>query len=179
MNNTKKSIQKSFMNLYTTKSYEKITVRELCVQTPIARTTFYSYYNNINDVKIEIENELIDGLLSVTERISQGDLSNMEFIAFLDEIQKYIQVHWDIFYAFLVHNPNYHFIEKWKDAIKNNFKRRYPQKQYIKNYTLVSDVIASATIDAYSYWMRSPDEVDTDDMKLLITKILDSTTKVL
>ena len=49
MNQTIASIQNSFMELYDKQEYDRITVKELCTLTPVARTTFYSYYNNIPD----------------------------------------------------------------------------------------------------------------------------------
>lgn len=48
---TKESIQKTFIKLYSKMDYDRITIKELCIQTPVARTTFYSYYSNIDELK--------------------------------------------------------------------------------------------------------------------------------
>ncbi len=53
--NTKESIQKTFIKLYSKMDYNSITIKELCIQIPIARTTFYSYYTNIDELKSDIE----------------------------------------------------------------------------------------------------------------------------
>lgn len=49
MNNTKAAIHDAFLKLYRSKPYEKISVKELCATAHVARTTFYSYYDNLND----------------------------------------------------------------------------------------------------------------------------------
>lgn len=62
---TKELIQKQFIEEYEKKEYTRITVKELCANTPVARTTFYSYYQNINDVKEDTENNLITGITEI------------------------------------------------------------------------------------------------------------------
>lgn len=179
MNSTIQSIQSAFMDLYHKHAYDKITVKDLCIHTPIARTTFYTYYDNIDDVKNEIEDLLIKGLLDVTEQVSLGDVSHMNFKVFLDATQSYIEKHWDWFYSFMIQQINERFIDKWKEAIKYNFSRKYPDKTTIHNYDLISEVLASATIGAYTYWMKYPDKVNTEDMKEIIIKAINALIEVI
>ena len=53
------------MNQYTHRDFNDITVKGLCATVPVARTTFYSYYNNTDDVRQEIEDLLIRGLVEM------------------------------------------------------------------------------------------------------------------
>ena len=64
---TEDAIKKQFLELYQKEEYAKISVKELCASTPVARTTFYAYYNNIDDVMREIENELINVIMQITD----------------------------------------------------------------------------------------------------------------
>ena len=179
MNQTKKLIYNAFMKLYDKQEYEKITVKELCATIPIARTTFYSYYDNIDDVKNEIEDYMIQGLLEVTEQVSHGNISEMDFMKFLDATQVYIEANRKWIYIFLVKQINNRFVDKWKNAICENFKKRYPEKQNHQNYELISEVVASATIGAYTYWLRFPNKVEKEDMKKIIKKALDAVVQVI
>ena len=70
---TKEAIKVQFMNEYARKVFSDITVKGLCAATPVARTTFYSYYNNTDEVRCEIEDELINGLLEVSKEVSPGN----------------------------------------------------------------------------------------------------------
>lgn len=170
----KEAIKAQFMKEYSRKDFADITVKGLCAATPVARTTFYSYFNNTDEVKEQIEDALIRGLLSVAENVSSGNYPDMDFSLFMDETEKYIKDHWSVIYAFLVRQPNLRFMRKWKDAIKLNFRRRYPEKQHIKTYETVSEILASAMLSAYTYWMENPDKTSTADIKPLIHKVLDS-----
>ena len=48
----------------------------------------------------------------------------------MDETEGYIKKNWSYIYAFLVRQPNLRFIQKWKEAIKENFSKRYPDKNH-------------------------------------------------
>ncbi len=171
---TKEAIKVQFMNEYARKDFSDITVKGLCAATPVARTTFYSYYNNTDEVRCEIEDELINGLLEVSKEVSAGNYPDMDFDFFMDETEAYIKGNWTNIYVFLVRQPNMRFIRKWKDAIKQNFSRRYPDKNHAKNYDAILEIVASSMLSSYTFWMKHPDTCSTKDMKPLIQKVLDT-----
>ena len=82
MNDTKQAIQSTFIALYRKRSFDKISVKELCVQTPVARTTFYEYYDNLGTLKAEIEDNLIGGILGIAKATAEGNFSAMETIPY-------------------------------------------------------------------------------------------------
>ena len=61
----KEAIKSRFMKEYAGKCFSDITVKGLCAATPVARTTFYSHYSNTDDVRCEVEDELIEGLIRI------------------------------------------------------------------------------------------------------------------
>ena len=73
--NSKESIQKTFIRLYSKVDYNSITIKELCMQTPVARTTFYSYYSNIDELKSDIQTSLLKGLRDLLFRFQEKDLA--------------------------------------------------------------------------------------------------------
>ncbi|WP_207727455.1 TetR/AcrR family transcriptional regulator [Clostridium vitabionis] len=91
---TKEAIKAQFMKMYAQKDFQVITVKALCAATPVARTTFYSYFDNTDDVRCEVENDLIKGLLKVSQDVSSGNLPDMDFSRFMDEIEGYIKDNW-------------------------------------------------------------------------------------
>lgn len=172
---TKESIQKQFMNEYIHKEYNHITVKELCANTPVARTTFYSYYENIDDVKEDIENDLINGLTNIATKLAKGNMPEMDFSLFLSATMEYIKEHWNEIYAFLILQPNIRFILKWKEAIKKHFSLRFPEKTMIANYEMISEAIASAVIGAYCYWLKEPEKVEIDKLNKIVITVLEKT----
>lgn len=171
---TREAIKAEFMKEYAQKDFRLITVKALCAATPVARTTFYSYFDNTDDVCREVENDLIKGLLKVSRNVSSGNMPDMDFNRFMDEIERYIKDNWTNIYAFLVRQLNLRFIRKWKNAIVVNFRKRYPKKQSNRNYDAIAEMLASSVISAYTYWMEHPDTCDTKEIKPLLHKVLNS-----
>ncbi len=89
----KEAIRLQFMTQYAQKDFTDITVKGLCAAAPVARTTFYSYYNNTDDVRQEIEDDLIRGLLEISDMIAAGNYPDMDFSIFL---QKCTEMPWSI-----------------------------------------------------------------------------------
>ena len=179
MNETKEAIKQAFIKLYNLKPYEKINIKELCLEAPVARTTFYEYYENLGDLKAEIEDDLIDGILDMAKEKSNGNLENIDLEDYFGAVLAYIKGNWDVNYAFLVKQPNFAYISKWKEAIKYHFKLRFPSKTGIPNYGLIADVIASAVIGAYTYWMQHPDEMDAEKINEISVKAMGLLPKII
>lgn len=85
------AIKNEFIKEYIRMDFSKITVKGLCSSTPVARTTFYSYFENTDDVRCAIEDDIISGLKGVMEDISKGDLPGMDFNVYMDAIESYIK----------------------------------------------------------------------------------------
>ena len=166
------AIRARFMGMYAEERLDCITVKGLCAAVPVARTTFYAYYRNVDDVLLEVENGLLAGLREVTERVSGGDLTRMDFAIFLDETFSFIQSRWDDFHVLLIEHHDERFIAKWKAAVKANFARRFPQARMHQNWNLLAEMGASATIGAYSWWMQHPEATGMEDAKRLIERAI-------
>lgn len=179
MNTTKQAIHAAFIAIYRRKSFDKMSVKELCIQTPVARTTFYEYYDNLGTLKAEIEDELIGGILKIAKETAEGNFAEMNLKVFFSRTLDYIKSHWDENDAFLVVQPNLAYIAKWKDAIKYHFRLRFPEKTTVPNHGLIIEVIASAVIGAYTYWMEHPDEVDTQKLADISVQMLSAAEQIL
>lgn len=96
---TKEAIKIQFMKEYMSKDFSQITVKGLCAGTPVARTTFYSYFENTSDVLESVEDNLVTGLAEVPIKVCGGNLTEMDFHLFLEELEKYIKENWSFIYA--------------------------------------------------------------------------------
>ena len=79
---TKKKMQDSLMVLYKQYEFQKITVTLLCKQAGLHRSTFYLYYNSVDEVLREIENEILSQVQRFIDR-SKGFSSKKRM---LDEV---------------------------------------------------------------------------------------------
>lgn len=178
-NPKKKAIREEFLREYASKGIFQISVKELCANTPAARTTFYSYYENVDDLLAEIEDDIIKGLNDVATEVSGGNLPEMDFTEFFYKTMDYIRAHWEEIYVLLIAQPDLRFIEKWKDAIKVHFKDRYRAKVSVSNYGLISETLASGALGAYRYWMKHPGDVNADQLGTLTATELKAITDLI
>lgn len=97
---TKRALKNSLLELLKVKTFEKITVSDICKTAMINRVTFYSHYQDkydlfldyINDISLRINENALNGLKGQTrqERIIEFCLNS--FNCALDEIVQYREV---------------------------------------------------------------------------------------
>ena len=58
-------IETSFLSLILNHKYEDITISQICDHANINRSTFYTHYDDINDLIIKIENKFAKGMASI------------------------------------------------------------------------------------------------------------------
>ena len=96
------AIKRAFIEIYKKKPYECITVKELCAAVPVARTTFYGIYQNTHEVRNEIEDEFLAGIMQLTGDLLDVESPQEDFEQFFMRTIAHIECHWDIVYALLV-----------------------------------------------------------------------------
>lgn len=158
---TKLAIQRALLKIYRRKDVYEIMVKELCEVVPIARTTFYSHYQNIAAVMADIEDCLVADMLEITKGLREKENIDMDSVDIFKGLNSYIlNEHVEEFYLLVVKHQNGSFIKKWKNAIKYNHYERYFKNNKI-NYLeeLALEVMASAAIGAFGYGLDSPDKI--------------------
>ncbi|MCD8326303.1 MAG: TetR/AcrR family transcriptional regulator [Lachnospiraceae bacterium] len=76
---TKESITNAFLELRSSRPLEKITVKELCERAMINKSTFYSHYTDVYDLSEQLENEVVETVLS--NLIIPADFKISEFVS--------------------------------------------------------------------------------------------------
>ncbi len=66
---TKKLIGDALLKLLETKSIERITITELCETAHVNRSTFYHHYTSQYDVLTEIENQKVEDIKALLEKM--------------------------------------------------------------------------------------------------------------
>lgn len=168
-NNTQKAICDAFMREWATTDYNRITIRQLCKKTPVARTTFYSYYRNLDEVKQQIEDEILNGLNFEIAKISPQNKS-LRFKAAMHFLQK----HKTHVRAFLIEQPNNSFREKWKNCIKLNFLNHYVKTSDGINVEMLANSLTCAIMGAYEFWLDHADELTEENLSKFIEDLTSS-----
>lgn len=85
---TVSAIREAFEKLLCEKDYEKITVTELAARARINKKTFYAYYNDLDDVLAEMQEELSRKYIERTKglrRLEDAAQITREFFTFSAE----------------------------------------------------------------------------------------------
>ena len=62
---TEEMIEKAVLNLLRRKNYDSFTVKDVCAEAGINRSSFYAHYQDINDLMIKIEGKLTKKLHAI------------------------------------------------------------------------------------------------------------------
>ncbi len=158
-------IMDSFLELLETKSYEKITVKEITEKSDLARQTFYQLFNS----KLEILEYFLD--LQFNEYLIEVD--TLQIIDFTSLARLY-----------------FHFFTKNKDfinhLINNNltgllnakFTEYLPQilthvsNEIIPNHAYVYEFLSSGLVGVLVYWFRQDLDVSIDDLVKTLNSLI-------
>lgn len=167
------AIRKALVTKLEHKPLMDISVKELCAEAYVARTTFYSYYENTDRVLCEIEDALVYDLIRMNDALMDPALMKPEELLFSVETYWYVSKHRKVFYALLVAHPDLRFIEKWKQGAKYHLWERLFADRQARNAQFVLEMAASLTINAHTWFLKNPYETITqEDICGMISRVL-------
>lgn len=171
------AIEEALLSLLDEKEVYKISVKELCDRANVARSTFYAYYEVIDDCLLIIENRFLHEIVEMNMELKGCEKIGSVDLSFFEETLRYIKDNQKKLYLFMIKRYNYRFVNKWKDAIKYHLYQRMPNRIGDKNKELTLEIIASEAIGAYQYWLKNPYELDVCYVKQLIRKTMEAYTE--
>lgn len=98
---TKRLLQEALLRLMEKKPLSKITVKELCEESDINRTTFYRHYNTPRDVLIEMEVEFGNRLYASFSPVDVKDISK-----YTEGLMTYLYEHSVLLKIFIKNNSD-------------------------------------------------------------------------
>lgn len=153
------AMRRSLIRLMQEKPVRRITVRELCAGAFVARSTFYAYYANVDEMIEEAENDLIFQMICQQRKFPEGGGDGAAERRFFEEILRFVKENRSVFKVLLIDNPSRRFVEKWKNAVKYHLWERLYRGQEDENSALVLETAAASGIALFTYWLEHPDTV--------------------
>ena len=166
------SLKKALIQLLSGNKLQDISIKELCLYSFTARSTFYAYYNNIDEILEDVENDMIFKLAGLNRKLMDNHVKYKGDMGFYSETISLIEDNKPVFYTLLIANPDQRFIDKWKRAMKYHFWERIKPSGRMKNTELILEITASAAVGAYSFWLTHPYEVDVGDAYRILSGVL-------
>ena len=129
--NTAAKMDEALISLLEIKSFEYITVKEICEKAGVNRSTFYLHYENIGELLDETMNRLIDDFLScfsvdlstISTRFSDCDESELNFVSgkYLRPYLSYIRNNRRVFSTALMHSGIFGFERIYQKMFRHIF----------------------------------------------------------
>lgn len=114
-----KMILTAFLNLSGQKSYNQITVTELCAEANVNRTTFYKHYRGTWEIKEHISDELVDVVKTIMTQFKDKDVIANSLDIF-KAINYELESKLDFYISLHRMKESNLFVDKIIDAVREN-----------------------------------------------------------
>ena len=148
--NTASKMDLALISLLKKKSFEYITVSEICKTAGVNRSTFYLHYENIGDLLDEAIRYLLDDFLtyfstdiqSIALNLSDCELNELFFVSdkYLEPYLSYIKDHKEVFETVLVNEKIFVFDDVYKrmyEHVFNPILNRFDYPSEIRAYIMM------------------------------------------
>lgn len=129
--NTAIKMDKALISLLEQKSFEYITVSEICKKANVNRSTFYLHYENTVDLLNETARFMLDDFIayfnvdtkSITSKFRENSLDELNFISdeYLHPYLSYIRENKRVFRTVLSHSESFGFYDIFQRLYENIF----------------------------------------------------------
>ncbi|MCD8216102.1 MAG: TetR/AcrR family transcriptional regulator C-terminal domain-containing protein [Clostridiales bacterium] len=174
---TKRLLKESIMRLLQNKNIQAISVKELCEDSGINRSTFYKHYGRPCDVLEELENEIIESIpvVPIKDLREKGN-DRKVFIKHTTDIIEYVRDNKD-FAALLRLNGDIisEFAMKAFNfpAIKSIIEDAIPDSYDETDRYLIFKFFQSGFYSMVREWLVSGSQKSIDDMAQLLTDMIE------
>ncbi len=88
-NNTSGRMSAALLKLLDQKPLDKISIRELCDEAGVNRSTFYTHYDSINDILEETRTSIVDAFIADQQRRKAAGLDEDVLTDYLELIKRH------------------------------------------------------------------------------------------
>jgi Transcriptional regulator len=167
---TKELLKNSLINLMHTKPLNKITIKEICENAEINRSTFYLYYTDQYALSEDIENELLANAQKHLEKID-SDANSMQY---LQALLSYIKENADIFKTLLCRQENIVFQRTFTETSLKNLKLNLALSCSEKILEYIYGYLIMGCLNIIIKWIESDFDLSPVEIADLIFRLSDS-----
>ena len=181
--NTASKMDEALIKLLEDKSFEYITVSDICKQAGVNRSTFYLHYENTHDLLEETTRYLFDSFLSyfsdntkaVATNLTECDLSELNFIKedYLIPYLTYFKNNRRVFSTILAHSKTFETEKVFHRLFQNIFDPILSRFHYpIENRKYVMMFYLNGISAIISEWIRDDCEKPIEDVCKIIQECI-------
>jgi AcrR family transcriptional regulator len=166
---TKMFLKEAMLKLLADKPLSRVTVKELCDEADINRSTYYTYYTDPYDQYKKLEDEFIEGATKFVNEASLSDLSKSKSdpkyqLKIVKSILTYIEKHKDAFQIFMKTSEGDDFIVKLATIYTTKFDENIPGLLGSVEERFKSVYATAGSFGIIRYWVTQETPVSVDEM---------------
>ena len=173
---TARHIRFVFITLYAKGGINNISVNTLCKECGIAKSTFYTYYEDKYQVLEAVERELLDGLRSICFDLSDCDMTDVLSGIPLEKAHDtihFIQNNADAFRALLGKYGDPQFVYRWKKDIHDSFMERFQtEKGNARSAGIACTIFSASLVGLYTHLLFDMPDVTEHEFSIIMGNLL-------
>lgn len=146
---TESKIENALIDLLKSKTFNSIYVNDICKKAGIARTSFYSHYDDINDLICKIQEKYYKDIINmlVTDHLSLKDAFTKYFY--------YLKDHSDFYKVYLISQESHIFLKQNYESLYDLCSKLPQNKDKTERIAKYNMAFVSAGIKAIAYkWLN-------------------------
>ena len=148
---TKYMLSAALMQLLEKRSFQKISVGDICKEAMVSRSAFYLHFSD----KYELMAFLLDRMIRLTEEQSCGKTPEMKLIAMLDNIQKNKKVIHNMMMADLSHEMMNIIMGTFEGVVRERLERLQREGVSLPgSLTMITSFYAGGMASVVMNWIR-------------------------
>lgn len=169
---TQRHIRNTFLELYSEKGIDGVTVNDLCRRAGIVKSTFYTYFEDKYSILDGIEKELLDSLSEVNDNLENLEVTPVLKGNPLPQASKtvdFILAHLEEYRAIMGPKGDPSFENRWRRNIAASFKDRFlKEKGDVRSAGLACAIFASTLIGIYRYFIFDAPDISKENFALIL-----------
>ena len=174
INNAQAAIRNAFIELYKTRSIDKITIEMICKKSYLSRSTFYKNYRNIDAVAAELENEVRQEMIRINNDYNYQNIfdidSNCPSPNFVEMFRCVLRYKDFLTGAFSDHgNPSFYFRSK---VLTSEFLKSHILSHYttVKHIDLICDICSDYIINSCKMIIKYENDLSPKGLAIEVKK---------
>ena len=165
---TREKLIESFWSLYSQKSLEHISIKEITIKAGYHRGTFYEYFFDIHDLLDKQEEELLN-YIKEKGLCNPGEEYDEDFVPRLADVYeskgKYLSI-------LLGENGDPDFILRLKAMMNSALGQSYGLSESEIHTSYIMEFVLSGTISTIGHWYKTGKNLSSQELVYLIRSML-------
>ncbi len=166
---SKAILKNSLIKLLKERPLDKISVTLLCKTAGLNRSTFYAYYQDVQDLMDEMVDEFVEEIPILYQR-----MSDQEILEKVNKYTKFLEENRDAFFAVVKYGDmEEKFTVLWKEQQLEYYNRDFSMvnAKMQEHFTLLCTFIVNGLTALYSDWLQNEKYISSDDVAQMILDI--------